>query len=212
MNQYKRVFHELYDRALKDSADYAEKNMMNSILMPYEAKDPMYSYAIKQASVDGFFAEFGVHQGVSINKIARLINNKKIYGFDSFVGLKEDWRGGEFPKGEFSTNGVLPKVLENVELVSGYFDESLPNWLEDNKGVFSFINIDCDTYESTYTVLNLLGNKRIVSGTMILFDEYFGYPNWREHEYKAWQDFVKEHKLSYEYKAINQMQVLVRIL
>jgi hypothetical protein len=212
MNQYKRVFHELYDRALKDSADYAERNMMNSILMPYETKDPMYSYAIKQSSLDGFFAEFGVHQGVSINKIARLINNKKIYGFDSFVGLKEDWRGGEFPKGEFSTNGVLPKVLENVELVSGYFDESLPNWLEDNKGVFSFINIDCDTYESTYTVLNLLGNKRIVSGTMILFDEYFGYPNWREHEYKAWQDFVKEHKLSYEYKAINQMQVLVRIL
>jgi len=212
MNQYKRVFHELYDRALKDSADYAEKNMMNSILMPYEAKDPMYSYAIKQSSLDGFFAEFGVHQGVSINKIARLINNKKIYGFDSFTGLKEDWRGGEFPKGEFSTNGVLPKVLENVELVSGYFDESLPNWLEDNKGVFSFINIDCDTYESTYTVLNLLGNKRIVSGTIILFDEYFGYPNWREHEYKAWQDFVREHKISYEYKAINQMQVLVRIL
>ena len=37
----------------------------------------------------------------------------------------------------------------------------------------SFLNIDCDTYESTYFILNSIGPTKIVPGTIILFDEYF---------------------------------------
>jgi hypothetical protein len=78
--------------------------------------------------------------------------------------------------------------------------------LENNKP-FSFINIDCDTYESTSTVLNLLGTSKIVSGTVIIFDEYFGYNNWKSHEFKAWQEFVSKNNLKYTYIAINHLQV-----
>ena len=47
---------------------------------------------------------------------------------------------------------------------------------------------------------------------MIVFDEYFNYPNWRNHEYKAWQEFVSEAGLDYEYLAFAHNQVVVRVL
>ena len=40
---------------------------------------------------DGLFLEFGVYKGTSINFISSLIPDKKIYGFDSFGGLPEEW-------------------------------------------------------------------------------------------------------------------------
>ena len=36
---------------------------------------------------------------------------------------------------------------------------------------------------------------------MIVFDEYFNYPNWQEHEYKAFQEYIGEEGRSYEYLA-----------
>ena len=36
---------------------------------------------------------------------------------------------------------------------------------------------------------------------MIVFDEYFNYPNWQEHEFKAFQEFIGEEDSSYEYLA-----------
>jgi len=40
---------------------------------------------------------------------------------------------------------------------------------------------------------------RIVPGTIILFDEYFNYPNWERHEFKAFQEFVTDRAASYPY-------------
>jgi hypothetical protein len=50
-----------------------------------------------------------------------------------------------------------------------------------------------------------------VPGTIIVFDEYFNYPNWEEHEYKAFQEFIGESGLGYRYLGFARQQVAVRI-
>jgi hypothetical protein len=118
----KRVSHILYERALEDSANYAEQSMPNAVVLFDESKHRMYDYAISKISFDGLVGEFGVFDGQAINIIADKMPNKKIYGFDSFYGLLEDWSGGECYQGSFNLNGFMPTVRHNVELVKGYFD------------------------------------------------------------------------------------------
>jgi len=70
--------------------------------------------------------------------------------------------------------------------------------------------IDCDIYESTNIVLSEL-NELIKTDTVIVFDEYFGYPNWRNHEYKAFIEFSQDYGKSYEYLFYRTRQVCLRI-
>ena len=63
--------------------------------------------AIKNSEPDDLYLEFGVFTGGSINLFAKqlIIKHKKIYGFDSFEGLKEDWLSHVFfPKGALTLN------------------------------------------------------------------------------------------------------------
>jgi predicted O-methyltransferase YrrM len=206
-----RVSHELYRRSVIDSADYAQENMQNALIFYDESKVKMYTYAIDSINIDGYIAEFGVFSGGSINFIANSLQENTIYGFDSFEGLQEDWSGYEHPKSTFDLNGILPVVLPNVKLIKGYFKNSLPEWIKDHKDPFSLLIIDCDLYSSTNDILNNINLNQLKEGTIILFDEYFGYPNWRNHEFKSWQEFVKKHNIDYEYLAINHLQTLIKI-
>lgn len=208
---FMRVSHELQTRAVIDSANYAEKNMPNALVFFDETKIEMYLYAVNNIKVDGYVAEFGVFQGASLNFIAELLPEKTIYGFDSFYGLPEDWSGWEKPKGSFNLQGELPNVFSNVKLIDGYFKDSLPKWIKSNTEPFALLVIDCDIYSSTNDILNSINLNQLQEGTLILFDEYFGYINWRNHEFKAWQEFVKKYDIDYEYIAINHLQVLIKI-
>ena len=206
-----RVSTVLSEKGVMSSVEYAEKNMTDAILFTSNEKTDMWQCAINKIIIDGHIAEFGVFTGESINFLSQCLYPKEIVGFDSFSGLKEDFIL-DCPKGSFDLNGILPRINENVKLVQGYFSESLPQWLEQNPGVFSFLNIDCDTYESTSTVLNLIGPTRIVPGTIILFDEYFGFYGWEKCEFKAWQEYCKANNIKYKYLAISHLQVLVEVL
>ena len=48
---------------------------------------------------------------------------------------------------------------------------------------------------------------RFQKGTVVVFDEYFGYRGWRMGEFKAWQECVAARGLSYEYLAIHDKAV-----
>ena len=74
------------------------------------------------------------------------------------------------------------------------------------------MHIDCDTYESTKEVLNILNSKKLISGTLILFDEYLSYVGWKQGEFKAWQEFVKENNIKYKYEMFGERQALVKII
>ena len=202
---------ELEQRWITEAADYVNVNLVDAI--EFLNKPYMYSEALKRISIkDGIIAEFGVFQGWSINLLARLAPHCLIFGFDSFEGLMEDWKGQTAVKGSFSLQGNQPSVESNVRLIKGWFHETIPRFLDlvPNKP-FSFIHVDCDTYEATKTVLEY-AELRIVKGTIIIFDEYFGYRGWKNGEFKAWQEFVKKNKLAYVYRGFHTEQVVIEVL
>jgi hypothetical protein len=111
----------------------------------------------------------------------------------SLEGLPENWFG-DFTKGRFHTEGKLPQVRPNVTLHKGWFDQTLPDFVADHPGPIAFLHVDCDLYSSTKTIFQFLGD-RLVPGTVILFDEYFNYPGWRDHEHRAFTELVEERGL-----------------
>jgi hypothetical protein len=134
----------------------------------------------------------------------------QFHGFDSFEGLPEDWFGMPLVKNSFSLKGGLPKVPRNVTLNKGWFNETLLQWCQTHQDKIAFIHIDCDLYSSTITIFEALVHRFQV-GTVILFDEYFNYPNWEYHEYKAWQEIVVKYGIIYDYIGFARQQVAIKI-
>jgi tetratricopeptide (TPR) repeat protein len=170
-----------------------------------------FEVALNQAKLDGLILELGVRNGNSINQLAKLVN-QTIFGFDSFEGLLENWHNES--RGSYSTKGVMPDVEKNVILCKGWFDQTLPIFLrEHEEKPIKFLNIDCDTYQSTRTALDIL-NSRIQSGTIIVFDEYIGNQHWKDDEFRAFQEAVNKYKWKYEYITFSffTKQVTVKIL
>lgn len=142
---------------------------------------------------EGLWLEFGVCSGRTINLISKCTNNK-VYGFDSFYGLPEDW-GNHQGKGSYTRDGNLPNVNSNVELVVGLFEDTLDSFLEKHKEPVAYLHLDADLYSSTKFVLDKLCD-RIVDGTVISFDEIYNYPEYPDHEIKAWVEFCDKNKIS----------------
>jgi len=177
----------------------------------FESASALHDFAVRQVQKNGMILEFGVYSGSSINHIAAQLPERAIFGFDSFEGLPETWRPG-FVQGAFKTN--LPAVRDNVNLVVGWFDETLPKFvIEHPHESLALLHVDCDLYSSTKTIFSLLCDH-IVAGTIIVFDEYFNYPEWRLHEHKAFQEFVISRAIKYEYIAFvpNDQQVAIKII
>lgn len=168
-------------------------------------------HALDAVRVDGMYLEFGVFSGRTINVIADHVPGRTIHGFDAFLGLPDSWYDNK--AGYLSRDGRPPEVKANVELHIGWFDQTLPGFLAARPGPIAFLHVDCDVYRSTVEILTTAGD-RIVPGTIIVFDEYWGYPGWREHEYKAFQEFCEQRKARYEYLCYFSQgsSVAVRIL
>lgn len=146
-----------------------------------------FEYMLEQRKTDGMIIEFGVATGSTINMIAEL-TTEKVYGFDSFEGLPEDWRP-TIGKGSFKCE--VPTVKENVELVVGLIQDTIDGFLKAHKGPVSFIHIDVDIYSAASCILQKL-KKRIRSGTVIAFDEFMDYSGYEDHEFKAFLEFLND--------------------
>jgi hypothetical protein len=167
-------------------------------------------HGLSLASRDGGMAlEFGVFTGTTLKMIATDRQGEKVYGFDSFQGLPSDWRSG-FPAGHFTVDG-LPDV-PGAELVVGWFDDTLPGFLDEHPGPVDFLHVDGDLYSSAKTVLDLVG-PRLHAGSVIVFDEFFNFPNWQDHEYKAWLEYIERTGVQFTYEGYTwgSEQVIVRI-
>jgi hypothetical protein len=167
----------------------------------------------KRDAVDelsGEVLDLGVFKGNSTRALARLFPDKTIHGFDSFEGLPDDW--SYVLKGTFGEiEGRLPDVPENVQLYKGWFEDTLPVWAEEHSdSSISLLRIDCDIYSSTKAIFDSLGHL-VSPGTWLLFDELIGYRGWRDHEYKAFEEFLDSSKLEVEYVAYGLTYVLVRL-
>ena len=199
---------ELSLRALQRTVDYIERAMPDALGL--ESQRELIEHSLSAASIEGHYLEFGVFTGGTIRFIARHIGDRVVHGFDSFEGLPHEWSGFNLGRSAFTVGGGLPRVPANVRLHRGWFEATLPQWLSDNPGPVAFLHIDCDLYASTRTIFELMA-ERIVPGTIILFDEYFNFPNWEQHEFKAFQEFVTSRNVAYRYLAYARQQVAVRI-
>ena len=196
----------LQQRALNDTMDFIVKHMPAALA--FDTPKDLMEYAVKRITPQGIVAEFGVNEGGSINHLAKLLKNRPIDGFDSFQGLPENWSGNQMEAGYFNRGGKLPKVASNVRLHTGWFSDSLPKFVAANSGPLALLHIDCDIYSSTATIFEHLAD-RIVPGTVILFDEYFNYPAWEMHEYKAFSEFIARSGQSFDYVGYSFKQVAV---
>jgi hypothetical protein len=207
----RNAFQIVLDRAFKSSADYIEENLAGAML--FDDRKKLWNFALAGVQPGGLLCEFGVYKGESIRHFAEVLaaSGSSIHGFDSFEGLKENWHGTQGLSGDLDVQGRLPVVPPNAHLIKGWFDKTVPEFLAENEGHFSFIHFDADTYESTRLLFDLLGN-RIRRGTVIIFDEYFGFPNWRNGEFRAWREYVDRTGIRYEYLAFAPEQAAVRVL
>jgi hypothetical protein len=146
--------------------------------------------------------EFGVASGHSINYISNFTTDK-VYGFDSFEGLPEKWRDG-FDKGAFNQNGNLPHVNPNVELIKGWFNETLLPFIQTHNKKVSFIHMDADLYSSTKYIFDVLKDY-LDTDCVIVFDELVNYPGFEGDtgELKAFYEFITENKVDYEWIGMN---------
>ncbi len=217
---YPRILHfldgqnierKLQDMALEETACFVKENMQGAKALRNDFE--LLRYAWEQLgpeqSSKGLICEFGVYRGTTINFIASL-TSELVHGFDSFEGLPETWRPG-FERGRFRL-GRLPKVRSNVRLIKGWFDQTLPAFLAEHDQKAAFLHIDSDLYSSARTMLTLC-RQRIQPGTVIVFDEFFNYPGWKDGEHKAFNEFISQTGLGYEWLGYccYHEQVAVRI-
>jgi hypothetical protein len=184
---------EIFRAAARESARFVMENMsdVRGLDTPFE----VLNHCLDQVGAEGLYMEFGVYSGTTINHIAARVRGT-VHGFDSFEGLPEQW--GSVPAGKFARHGDLPEVRENVELHVGWFEKTLPGFLEKHGEAAAFIHIDSDLYSSARTILAAL-RERIVPGTVIVFDEFFNYPGWQEHEYRAFREFIDASGFAFRY-------------
>lgn len=198
---------EFQRRALIETADYVSEYMTD--IQSCNSREQVLLKACKASMNEGLILEFGVYKGFTINMMAKIFKGRRIFGFDSFEGLPENWRD-RFPKGSFSLDKI-PSVRKNVDLRKGWFNVTIPDFLKDNPGKVSLIHIDCDLYSSAKTVLDQLVD-RFNSGTIIVFDEYFNYPGWKNGEFKAFRELILKHNLKYHYLTYNSKGEQVAIV
>jgi hypothetical protein len=200
----------------KEGREFVEQNLKNAIPLTSDAE--VLKFASEHAALEGFFIELGVCTGKTINFIAALNPHKKIYGFDSFEGLPEDWIRADkvIPAGTFGYKNpaILPPVLDNVELIRGWFSDTLPVFTKGHDPILpiALLHIDADIYSSTATALEILSD-RIRPGTILVFDELYNYPGYENHEFKAFQEFLSKHNFKARYLVYNiyHEQVAIQI-
>lgn len=185
------------DHAATDTAAaFAVANMPTAAVL--DTPHDTLRFALDRVSRPGLALEFGVASGTTLRIVADVLGAKHpVFGFDVFTGLPETWRSG-FPAGEFAQDA--PPEVPGAELVPGLFADTLPGFLAAHPGDVAFVHLDADLYSSTTTVLDLL-EDRLVPGSVLVFDEFFNYPGWQQHEYRAWTEFVARTGVAFEYLA-----------
>ncbi|KQX40350.1 hypothetical protein ASD04_06895 [Devosia sp. Root436] len=160
------------------------------------------------------WVELGVMTGTSTRHLAASAKafgrTVTIHGFDSFEGLPEDWHA-RAKKGAFAIKA--PVFSEpNIVIHNGWFDQTLAPFAATNPGQIGLFHVDSDLYSSAKTGFETLA-EFIRPGTVILFDEYWNYPEYRDHEYKAFKEFLASSGLGFEYVGYyrDHMQLAVLI-
>jgi predicted O-methyltransferase YrrM len=207
-----RPFELVWERAARDSADFIYENMADAVI--FRDRVEFWRHVLRQLPPEGQLLEVGVFQGLSINMIAddRLArgDSRLVHGFDSFEGLEEDWSGEALPAGFFNQGGRLPGVRSNVRLHKGWVQDTLAPFMAsaDDKRI-ALLHIDTDTYTPARYTLDAAA-PFLGPGSIIVFDELIGYPNWQQHEYKALGECLSPDR--YRFIGFTSRQAAIRLV
>lgn len=164
----------------------------------FAPKEIILELALRAARhVPGNVIEFGVAQGESTRAIRRILDRlerddpaagrKEIFACDSFKGLPE-----KFEKAEVGTFAGEPPRIPGVEIVEGYFHDSLDQALARRVGKVALASLDADLYSSTLCALRWI-TPLLQTGSLLLFDEFLGE---NESEKRAFEDWSEEAGIS----------------
>ena len=200
----------LWDKARLESANFCEPYLDRALL--FNDEDNLRNFVISKIPKDGLILEFGVYQAHSLNLFAKYCkfngDGRTLHGFDSFEGLEEEWFGHFNSAADFDLKGGIPSVEDNVRLYKGWINKTLPNFLSEMSGKIAFIHIDTDTYTPAKFILESI-KERLMPGSIILFDEFYGYPNWHNGEYLAFQEILS--KWDIQFIAFGSEQAAIEI-
>lgn len=143
-------------------------------------------------NLPGDVLEFGVYKGASLMRLLafrELLENthsRKVIGFDAFgkfpvaASSVEDKQyiekfesiGGEGISEEDLSSLIDAKGISNYELIQGDILETLPAYIEKRPALkVSLLHIDVDVYKPAKVVLELLWD-RVVKGGILMLDDY----------------------------------------
>jgi hypothetical protein len=165
---------------------------------------------------ENLLLDLGVWIGWS-TRLTSEIANRKVFGFDTFEGLVEDWQVDDqvlVKSGAFSlsepfaqrfvrdTNvtlrdGVPDTLGRNVQFVKGSTYQTLVPFLADHPtAAVELFHMDLDTYESCLHALETC-KDRFIEGSILVFDEYLV----TNGEMQAFYEFQGRYDLEWRYRA-----------
>ena len=140
--------------------------------------------------IPGDIVEFGVAKGRSTRTIRLAASEcekhvpanarKRIYACDSFEGLPEKFEN--LGVGAFATE---PPHIRGVNIVKGYFEDTLTKELAAEIRVVALASLDADLYSSTLCALNWL-TPLLCTGSLLLFDEFLGEKESEKRAFEKW--------------------------
>jgi hypothetical protein len=167
----------------------------------YSDRVKLHEYVISSQGLEKkpiHYFEFGVASGMSFAWWIKANQHpgSRFFGFDTFEGLPEDWHF--FKKGAFSFDIPFMDDTRGT-FIKGLFQDTVYKFLEtyrrdiDNPEATRVLHLDADLYSSTLFALTIMA-PFLRNGDILLFDE-FNIPN---HEFAAWNDFVRSYYIKYE--------------
>lgn len=201
----------LEDNLAEETFNTFKEHFKKSVL--FTKTSDIREYAIRTALTNDpqkefFYLEFGVWKGTSANLFSKYVN--KLYAFDSFEGLREDWVGTAAPKGNCNLNKKIPKLNSNVEPVVGWIEDTLDIFLKKHNPKINFVHIDVDTYGTSKFILEKL-KPYLVKSAIIAFDELYNYIGWEHGEYKALNEVFKENEYEYRAFTIHYLRAVIQL-
>jgi O-methyltransferase len=151
--------------------------------------------AVQRAEVPGAFVECGVWRGGASFLMARRAAlrgpARTTWMFDSFAGLPDPERIDGPAALRYSLDVNSPTYFDNcraelsacregarkfhvesnVEMVEGWFDETLPE-MRAGLGPIALLRIDCDWYQSVKVCLEQLADQVSIGGFIVIDDYY----------------------------------------
>lgn len=203
----------LEDNLVEETFGHFKEHLKKSILFDDHIK--IREYAIKTSllndkNTEFYYLEFGVYKGKSSNLFSKYV--KKLYCFDSFEGLSEDWVGtNNFTKGKFNLNKKPPKLNSNVEPIIGWVEDTLDEFLKKHNPKINFVHLDMDTYGPTKFTLEKI-KPYLIKNAIILFDELYNFPGWEHGEYKALKEVFKDNEFKYKAFTLNSPRSVIQII